>query len=85
MKSKKKLFAFLNDYFRVSDFSLDHNQIDNETYGKDSMIYINCGELRNNLMKSLMAASFNVNRVYGKDFARLEVQVSYFKGSRHWE
>ena len=80
MKSKKKLFEFLNAYYAVDDFDLNQCQIANETYGRKSMIYIDCGVLRGNLLNSLLANDFNVSRSYGKDFDRLEVQVSYFKG-----
>ena len=80
MKSKKALFEFLNAYYAVDDFDLNHCQIANETYGEKSCVYIDCGVLRGNLLNSLTANDFKVSRSYGKDFDRLEVQVSYFKG-----
>lgn len=85
MKSKKKLFEFLNRYFRVTDFGLDHNQISNETYGRKSCVYIYAGELRGNLQDGLHLAGFKVDPSYGKEAGRLEVQVSYFQGDRYWE
>jgi len=86
MLSKKKLFEYLNGYYRVSDYGLEHNMIENETYGRKSMIYINCGkEMRGNLSNSLTVNGFKVSPRYGYEFGRLEVQVSYFQGARYGE
>ena len=91
MKSKKKLFEFLDQYYRhvEPEYALEglkHEKIENETYGRKSCVYIQCGEeLRGNLLNSLTVNDFKVDRTYGKDFGRLEVQVSYFQGERYWE
>jgi hypothetical protein len=88
MKSKKKLFEFLDAYYCIPEphYNLNHPQISNETYGRKSCIYINCGEeMRGNLRISLEANGFKVDRRYGEGYGRLEVQVSYFKGDRYWE
>jgi len=91
MKSKKKLFEFLDAYYRhvepeYARDGLSHPNVGNETYGRKSMVYLYCGEeMRGNLLSSLQANDFKVDRSYGKDFGALEVQVSYFQGERYWE
>jgi len=91
MQSKKKLFEYLDAYYchRVAEYARDglkHPNISDETYGRKSMVYVYCGdEMRGNLLNSLIVNDFKVSRSYGKSFGALEVQVSYFKGQRHWE
>ncbi len=87
MKSKKKLFEFLDQHFAVEEYvqhALSHPNIANETYGRKSCVYVHCGdERRKRLLDALYINDFKVDRSYGKDFGALEVQVSYFKGF-HW-
>ena len=90
MKSKKALFEALDLYFATNRFTqekLKAKGISNETYGKKSCIYVNCGEpdVRQQVDLYLTARGFKVNRNYDLGGARTEVQVSYFKGERWWE
>lgn len=90
MKSKKALFEALDLYFATNRFTndkLNAKGISNETYGRKSCIYVNCGEseVRKQVELYLTARGFKVNRNYDQDGARIEVQVSYFKGDRWWE
>ena len=90
MKSKKALFEALDLYFATNRFStekLNAKGVSNETYGRMSCVYVNCGErdVRKQVETYLTARGFKVNRNYDRDGARIEVQVSYFKGDRWWE
>lgn len=90
MKSKKALFEALDLYFATNRFStekLNAKGVSNETYGKKSCVYVNCGVpvVRRQVELYLTARGFKVNRDYDLDGARMEVQVSYFKGDRWWE
>ena len=90
MKSKKALFEALDEYFVTNRFStekLNAKGVSNETYGKKSCVYVNCGErdVRQQVELFLTARGFKVNRDYDRDSAHIEVQVSYFKGDRWWE
>jgi hypothetical protein len=85
MKSKKQLFVDLSIYFGDPEFAekgLQAKGISNETYGRKSCIYINCGtpEERKNIDGFLAARGYKVNRNYNPGGPRTEVQVSYFKG-----
>ena len=85
MKSKKALFEALDLYFATERFStekLNAKGVSNETYGKKSCIYVNCGVplVREQVDLYLTARGFKVNRNYGLGGSRTEVQVSYFKG-----
>ena len=64
-------------------------KISNETYGKDSRIYITVEntEARRKLERVLERKHnvTTVNRGYWKGSSTLEVGVTYFKGNRHWE
>ena len=85
MKSKKALFEALDLYFATERFStekLNAKGVSNETYGKKSCIYVNCGVplVREQVDLYLTARGFKVNRNYGPGGSRIEVQVSYFKG-----
>ena len=87
MKSKTKLFADLEtiDPIYFKGVSLTHPKIGNETYGKESCIYIRCESvaLRRSLEYKLERLGYKVNTGYDYDNSRTEVQVSYFKG-RNW-
>ena len=87
MKSKKKLFNDLSLYFGTNEFAekgLKAKGISNETYGRKSCIYINCGEaaVRNQVESFLSLRGYKVNRNYNPGGSRTEVQVSYFKGNQ---
>jgi hypothetical protein len=88
MKSKKKLFKDLEEinpvYFKGAN--LDHPKIGDETYGKESYIYIYCGKVedRRPLEKQLEKRGHKVMSYYGPGSAKLEVRVSYFKGD-NWD
>lgn len=97
MKSKKALFAFLDEYYAGTDrypenhfktLGLKAPGVQNETYGKDSHIYLfkQCqtkGE-RYILEKALIKAGFKVHRSYWPESNAVDIQVSYFKGW-HWD
>lgn len=94
MKSKKALFEDLQSIVGL-DFtpSLTSAGISNETYGKQSMIYIDWGALRRrgkyainrNLgERALEKLGYKVNKNYWPESEISEVQVTYFKGW-HWD
>lgn len=84
IKSKKKLFQALDQFYQVDMFSeigLDCECIADETYGRKSFIYITCetAQRRAALQKFLAEQGFAVNFGY-KSGLTAEVRVSYFKG-----
>jgi len=94
MKSKKALFKFLTETFN-KPAAIGNNGIGDETYGKDSRIYLwsiqdNWGVTRKELEDKLEDNGFKVNRRWGqahgnfKAYDATEVRVSYFKG-HHWD
>ena len=97
-KSKKLLFVDLaeigqNDS-RFAHFSdvdakgkrLKHPKVSDETYGKNSCIYLYHGEknTRRALERLLEARGHRVDRDYYLGSGTLEVEVSFFKGY-HWD
>jgi len=87
LKSKKKLFEALDQFFGTDVYSkegLNAKGIGDETYGKDSYIYIDCQGKRNELETFLRWNDFTPNSGYGKGGDYTEVGVSYFKGY-NWE
>jgi hypothetical protein len=87
MKSKKALFEVLDGYFGTDRFTRDKlnaKGISNETYGRKSCIYVNCGftDVRRELENFLSVRGFQVNRDYDQGGEWTEVIVSYFKGER---
>jgi len=87
MKSKKALFQVLDGYFGTDRFTRDKlnaRGISNETYGRKSCIYINCGftDTRRELENFLTCRGFQVNRNYDPERVTAEVVVSYFRGER---
>ena len=88
MKSKSKLFKDLEEidpvYFKGVD--LKHLKIGDETYGKESYIYIYVQDIesRMSLERMLEKRGHKINRHYGGTSPKLEVRVSYFKGS-NWD
>ena len=90
MKSKKRLFAFLQERFpQKPDIGLEKYSIDDETYGPQSMIYFfnikkEWKMSRKAFEGMLEDAGFKVDRSYWPGADATEVQVSYFKGY-HWD
>ena len=90
MRSKTYLFKQLASHFNREDVRLGRHGIDDETYGRKSMIYLffiqkNWGVTRSQLACLLRGWGFKPNMEYGLPaHDALEVQVSYFKGS-HWD
>ena len=84
--SKKKLFSALDQFFGTDVYStqgLNAQGIGNETYGKDSRIYVDTKGKRGELERFLHGLGFTVNTNYSKGSDYTEVAVSYFKGY-HW-
>ena len=84
--SKKKLFKALDLFFDTDVYStqgLKAQGIGDETYGKDSFIYVDTKGKRGELERFLRGLGFGVNTNYSKGSDFTEVAVSYFKGY-HW-
>ena len=89
MKSKKKLFAALDELAGTTEFSekgLEHPKIMNETYGNQSCIYVSFDtpETRVQTERKLKAKGFAVNKDYWPGSCTAEIRVSYFKGYK-WD
>lgn len=87
MKSKQKLFRFLQLLSKQPYVGLSSQGISNETYGKRSMIYIHApsfGFERRVLEHQLSSNGYKVNFNYWPESQNTEVQVSYFKG-KNWD
>lgn len=91
-KSKKKLFEFLEvwdpEWFAGAvDLGLEHPHIDNETFGRKSMLFIWFENLehRRAAEDAIEDAGWKVFPRYSPGGRKAEVQVSYFKGDRYWE
>jgi len=85
-KSKKKLFEALDQFFGTDVYSKDSlnaQGIGDETYGKESFIYVDSKGKRSELESFLRVNDFQINPRYGKGGDYVEVAVSYFKGY-HW-
>ena len=79
MKSKKRLFAALDEFFGTPG----HHSLltcGNETFGSQSFIYVAGRGRRPELEAFLTARKFKVNPDYGPRGQIVEVQVSYFRG-----
>ena len=98
--SKKKLFETLaanaktNDAFahfkNVNDKGqrLNHRNVSNETYGKDSHVYLTFkdGDAKDVAVRVLHKAGFDIRNDWTRgSFASIDVPVSYFQGDRYWE
>lgn len=89
MKSKRALFKTLDEYrgtgMLYQDKGLKAPRIGDETYGRQSFIYIGSDNVasRKALEDHLTNEGFKVSRKYWPGSSVSEVQVSYFKG-RHW-
>jgi len=84
--SKSKLFPALDEFFGTTEYTtkkLKAEHLSNETYGRDSMIYVWAGERRAELEAFLTRKGFRVFPKYSPGGGRTEIQVSYFKGY-HW-
>ena len=91
MKSKTQLFKDLHailptQFPDVHSFGLKAKGISNETYGRDSHIYIWCAsiEQRFALEIELVSRGHKVNKKYFPGSPAADVLVSYFKG-HHWD
>ena len=88
MKSKKKLFKDLEEInsVRFKGVELDSKLISNETYGKNSFIYVRSEsrEDRTKIERELEKRGHKVERDYWRESSTTSVQVSYFKGW-HWD
>jgi len=85
--SKKKLFSALDQFFGTDVYStqgLNAQGIGDETYGRDSRIYVDTKGKRGELERFLRGLGFGVNTNYSKGSDYTEVAVSYFKGI-HWD
>jgi hypothetical protein len=87
MKSKKLLFVALDKFFNTTEFGklkLKHKQVSNETYGRNSCIYIYGKDAaeRRVLERFLEKEGFKVNKNYWPGSATTEVSVSYFRGDQ---
>ena len=97
-KSKKLLFVDLAEIAatdsRFAHFSdvadkgkrLKHPKVSDETYGKNSCIYLYHGEAntRRALERLLEGRGHRVDRSYSSGGGTLEIEVSFFKGY-HWD
>jgi hypothetical protein len=87
MKSKKLLFVALDKFFNTDKYTKEKlKAVGNETYGRQSCIYINAGTpmLRRKLEGFLKKDGFKVCTDYWPGSAMVEVQVSYFRGDQ-WD
>ena len=88
MKSKKQLFKDLQklDPFEFANVGLKHKRIANETYGKDSMIYVSWDSFQQRREGELKLEQLGhkIHYDYAQGSSRSEIQVTYFKGW-HWD
>lgn len=90
MKSKKALFTALDKFFGTTEYSdrkLKHKLISDETYGRNSCIYVYSEgtlEDRRKLERFLDKEGFKVNKDYWPGSSTTEVSVSYFRGT-NWD
>jgi len=86
MKSKKQLFQDLeqidSEYFK--GVNLDHSTISNETYGKQSFIYVRWKSPEEKRVNEIVLTKLGHKITdYGVDYIS-SIQVNYFKGW-HWD
>ena len=83
--SKTKLFEHLVTLGWEAP-SLDHDKIGNETYGRNSRIYLSTStpEDRTKLENDLEDLGHSINRGYWKGSSVVDVGVTFFKGY-HWD
>ena len=87
MRSKTKLFADvaslnLPAFADIQAKQLRHPKVGNETYGRNSCIYLHCADQaqRRVVERELVKLGHKVNTSYFPGSGVAEVQVSYFKG-----
>jgi hypothetical protein len=83
MKSKKDLFEALDQFFQNDKYtSRGLEVVGNETYGRQSMIYVDAGDekTRWSLEWFLKDHGFKTNTAFMPKGKTVEVQVSYFRG-----
>lgn len=85
-----KELSVVDEAFTARDLKKgDVKGVSNETYGKDSRVYVHCdsNEERRRIER-ILQRKYNVTTVhtdYWPGSGTLEVSVTYFKGARHWE
>ena len=99
-QSKKKLFEKLAELAKSNpafahfanvndaDQRLKHKSIMDETYGKDSRVYVlfPTEEAKQAAVKCLLTAGFDIRNGWTRSNKRgIDVPVTYFKGDRWWE
>ena len=88
IKSKKSLFKDLEeiDPVKFKGVNLNSKGIGNETFGKQSFIYIRCdsAEEKNRIMRLLEKKGHKIHSEYNPEGNTIEVRVGYFKGW-HWD
>lgn len=95
MKSKKQLFKDLAalalrqeilpaEFMNVDTLGLKHPKIGDETYGRNSCIYIHTAgqHTRMKLEAKLAEMGHKVNRDYWPGSGTLEISVTYFRGKQ---
>jgi hypothetical protein len=88
-KSKTKLFQDLAEIDPVMfgdapERGLNHPKISNETFGKDSHIYVGRVADRRHIETELSKRGHTVDRDYWPGESVVDVAVTYFKGW-HWD
>jgi hypothetical protein len=86
LKSKKQLFAALEEINPAKYKNVTLDDVGNETYGRKSCIYIGHETASQRLAvdNELRKRGFKVSKTYNPGGSTGEVQVSYFKGW-HWD
>lgn len=88
VNAMKEHFPDLTTHFcNIESEGLKHKAISNETYGKQSMIYIHFENLVirkafEQFIKHSKTFSFKVFESYSPNNSTTEIQVSYFKGNK---
>ena len=83
--SKARLFQLLDQHFKTDEYSksgLKAKGISDETYGKESYIYVHTDspDERRELENFLVDNGFKISKKYNPEGSTAEVRVAYFKG-----
>lgn len=88
MKSKKQLFKDLVkiDKKQFLGAKLGHDKIEDETYGRKSMIYACWDSLKDRKVGEVKLEKLGhvINKDYSIEFSTSEIQVNYFEGN-NWD
>lgn len=94
MKSKKQLFIDIDalvkagevgpEFADILEKKLNHEKIGDETYGRDSRIYIYTNNIVNRraLERLLAGRGHKIHRDYNPGSGTVELSVTYFKGKQ---